>query len=49
MRLKKNLEKISVKKQPKKRDKCIRRLRQEERKVKYQAQGREDWRYLEAG
>ena len=45
----KNFEKISAKKQPKVKSKCVRRLRQQERKAKYQAQRRDDWRYLEAG
>jgi hypothetical protein len=43
-----NLKKISAKKQPKARGRCIRRLRQQERKAKYLAQKRDDWRYLEA-
>jgi len=44
-----NFEKISAKKQPKAKGRCVRRLRQQERKAKYQAQRRDDWRYLETG
>jgi len=48
MQSSRNLDKTPAKKQPKERRKCYRRMRQQERKAKYDAQRREDWKYLEA-
>ncbi len=48
MQSSKNIEKVTAKKQPKEKSRCHKQLRRQQRRVKYAAQRRDDWKYQEA-